>query len=434
MWWDDIKNLTVSHIKNTGSILFKIVSENQFCGKTYFYTIAYRTQPSQALPVIRSIPNASGKVEVIQGDTTTVVTMRNKPRARPPVVQTASSKSPVNSEAYGSGSSSCSDRRQQQNQEEEPSEGGGDQSSSDDKKPNRHSRLFKLLQDSDYTDSETGEAESSSAEGGCGRGGGDVDVVVQTKEATPADAESSLGSLAKQQQQPLAAMTGRRHSLCSRESDRASQASPLLLQQQEVYKASPPTLRKEIASRRFTSLNLQTCYEPGAVPAGAASSGADLSTPTSPVAESNTSSLKRRGSSFSQQAAAAGSRVWSYHQDEFTPPQQQQQLLLQHQQSHHHYQQQLAVHDDSSYYSQSHSQLSLDSIATPDGFGVERRATVSREHSFRSLKGDPSASSPKLERRSHINSPKIEMELQELANLPPLSLKGMRGNFGGGKM
>ena len=59
---------------------------------------------------------------------------------------------------------------------------------------------------------------------------------------------------------------------------------------------------------------------------------------------------------------------------------------------------------------------------------------MSREHSFRSLKGDPSASSPKLERRSHINSPKIEMELQELANLPPLNLKGMRGNFGGGKM
>ena len=405
-------------------------------------SIGVKTQSSQALPVVRSIPNASGKVEVIQGDTTTVVTMRNKSRARPPqqrpLQETAQAKSPVGSEAYGSGSS-CSDRRQQQQSQAEPTEGG--EQSSDEKKPNRHSRLFKLLQDSDYTDSETGETESSSAEGSPRvprkeRGSGNGDVDVQTKEATPADAESSLGSLVKQPPAVVAAM-GRRHSLCSRESDRASQASPQL--QQEFYKASPPTLRKEIASRRFMGLNLQTCYEPGAFPADW--SGGDLSTPTSPVVDQNTGSLKRRGSSFlqqQQQQQHAASRVWSYHQDEFTPQQQQQHL--QHQQSQHHYQQQLAVHDDSSYYSQSHSQLSLDSIATPDGFGVERRATVSREHSFRSLKGDPPPSSavtgtsPKLERRNHINSPKIEMELQELANLPPLNLQGMRGNFGGGKM
>ena len=341
-----------------------------------------KAQPSKASPVIRSIPDASGKVEVIQGDTTTVVTMRNKSRARPPPLpQTTASKSPVHSEAYGSGSS------EHQNQEEPPEE-GGEQSP----KPNRHSRLFKLLQDSDYTDSETGDTESSSA-------------AAQMKEATPAtaaEAESSLGSVTKQPKL-------RRHSLCgSRESDRTSQPSP----HEFVYKASPPTLRKEIASRRFMSLNLQTCYEPGAEPGPL-----DLSTPISP---------KRPGSVCFTQQQQASSRVWSYTQDE----------QQQHQQLHHHYhqqQQQLTVHDDSSYYSQSHSQLSLDSIATPDGF---RAATVSREHSFRSLKGDPAAgnlNSPKMERRSHVvNSPKIEMELQELANLPPLNMRGMRGSFGGG--
>ena len=88
------------------------------------------------------------------------------------------------------------------------------------------------------------------------------------------------------------------------------------------------------------------------------------------------------------------------------------------------------VHHDhnSSYYSQSHRQLGLNSIVTPDRFGTaERRATESKEHCLRSLKGKPSSAedsgseagmTPKLE-RCHINLPKIEMELQQLANLPP---------------
>ena len=108
------------------------------------------------------------------------------------------------------------------------------------------------------------------------------------------------------------------------------------------------------------------------------------------------------------------------------------------------------VHHDhnSPYYSQSHSQLGLDSIATPNRFDTaESRATVSREHCSGSLKGKLSSAgdsgsgdgmSPKCE-WCHINWPKFEMELQNLATLPPArvgpDLKGLRSkNFDGGEM
>lgn len=285
--------------------------------------------------------------------------------------------SPEDSEAYGTGSTGS-----------ESQDGGiehdntGEQEQ--DAKPHkRHSRLFKLLQDSDYTDSDN-----------------DSRCSVRDRES---DIESVCSGIERKH-------SFRSHKSSNKESDNESIASSGM-----ETKISPSTIQKNLATRRFMHLNLQSCYEP---------SSSELSTPNSPTAAGPDLDWRRRSTSSKHPA-----RVFNYLPDEFD--------------SH------AGISDDSSYQSlQSLNSFDsfVDSVAGHEVEEILKRKTtgkMSRDNLYRYqtdspsayvraspksvelLRGSPMTSSPKLDAYNRA-SPKLEQELMELTNFPTTPYLSLR--------
>lgn len=302
----------------------------------------------------------TNQVEVVHAGVSTLVNMR--PKKIDPIEQTQvrfSPKGSIDSEAYGTGSSSSSTSPVSSVQE---ILGTVRKESKDEKKPNRHSRLFRLLQDSDCTDSDSSSECKS----------GDLSRISLKGVGDLVSKESDMDSLCSVE---------RKHSFKSihssgKESDADSAvAGPTLGDK----KMSPGSLRK-----RFMNLNIQSRYD---IP----NSPSELSTPTSPTYHHRP--LKSAVSTPTQ-------RVWNYLHEEFdsaTPNS-------------------AFASDDSSY--QSESLLSLDSPNRQRHKSVDDRRSRSRSQ----------VTSPKGNLFQTLrNSPKFEMELQELAHLPSAPTFSLRG-------
>jgi hypothetical protein len=375
-------------------------------------------QPYGVQPIVYQSESNPSQMKVVSGGHTTLVNMRQKSSAvsqgtpKQSGSQIKQNKSPRNSpegsEAYGTGSTG-SDQTEGQAVGIDHDDGGGADQEDNSLKPNkRHSRLFKLLQDSDYTDSENDSrsdfsrismknVEDNHRES-------DIDSVCSGLERTGIERKHSFRS----------------HKSSNKESDNDSISSGI------ERKISPSSVQNNVKHRRFMQLNLQTNYEP---------SSSELSTPNSPTGQ-GPSDRKRANSK------PPPSRVWNYHADDF--------------ESH------AGVSDDSSYQSLQ-SLNSFDSIydnsagreveeimkrKVSAGGGLYRYQTESPSTFVRAspksvdlLRGSPkthSSSSPKLENYSRA-SPKLEQELLELTNFPSspglslMQLHGHRGFYGAGK-
>ena len=380
------------------------------------YHPGYQTYGVQ--PLVYQSETNPGQMKVVSGGLTTVVNMRQKSNASPAAPrqsasQAKQSKSPRNSpegsEAYGTGSTG-SDQTEGQAAGIDHDEGGGAEQEEGGSKPNkRHSRLFKLLQDSDYTDSDNDSRTDYSrismknVEDNHSRES-DIDSICSGLERTGVERKHSFRS----------------HKSSNKESDSESISSGI------ERKISPNSVQNNVKHRRFMQLNLQPNYEP---------SSSELSTPNSPTGM-GPSDRKRSTSK------PPPSRVWNYHADDFD--------------SH------AGVSDDSSYQSLQ-SLNSFDSIydniagreveeimkrKVNTGGGLYRYQAESPSTFVRAspknvdlLRGSPkthSSSSPKLENYSRA-SPKLEQELLELTNFPSspglslMQLHGHRSFYGTGK-
>jgi hypothetical protein len=361
-------------------------------------------------PMVYQSETNPGQMKVVSGGLTTIVNMRQKSNISPATPRQSLSQaktvrsprnSPEGSEAYGTGSSG-SDQTEGQAAGIDHDDGGGAEQEDVGSKPNkRHSRLFKLLQDSDYTDSDNDSRTDFSrismknVEDNHSRES-DIDSICSGLERTGVERKHSFRS----------------HKSSNKESDNESISSGI------ERKISPNSVQNNIKHRRFMQLNLQTNYEP---------SSSELSTPNSPTGMGP--SERKRSTS-----KPPPSRVWNYHADDFD--------------SH------AGVSDDSSYQSLQ-SLNSFDSIydniagreveeimkrKVNSSGGLYRYQTESPSTFVRAspksvdlLRGSPkthSSSSPKLENYNRA-SPKLEQELLELTNFPSspgLSLMQLHGH------
>lgn len=187
-----------------------------------------------------------------QGGQSTVVTMRRSGRgSRPKEPIKAKQRSPSEgSEAYGTGSTTSAVEQTHVDDDEDHNEEGRGHS--------RHSRLFRLLQDSDYTDSES-EAKSEFGSGHRISLKG-VDDLVASKEADM----DSICSIE------------RKHSFRSiRSSGKESDCDSITSSGRGIGGDKSSSMQKEMAVKRFMTLSLQgrDFYQ----------SSSELSTPTSPT-------------------------------------------------------------------------------------------------------------------------------------------------------
>jgi len=374
----------------------------------------YPPQPPPQ-PIIYASENPN-QVKVVTGGQTTMVNMRpkssgtrqketNRPNKSPEMQQ---QHSPDDSEAYGTGSTG-SDQTENQVAGIDHDE-TGEQEGGQPKPHKRHSRLFKLLQDSDYTDSDTDSRSEYSR----------ISMKnVEDNHCKESDMDSVCSGLERK-------TTGidRKHSFRSHKSSNKESDNESVTSSGVERKISPNSMQKNLTTRRFMQLNLNNDYEP---------SSSELSTPNSPTAPGPDADKRKRSSS------KPPSRVWNYHADDFD--------------SH------AGVSDDSSYQSLQ-SLNSFDSIH--DNFAgreVEEimKRKVQRDNLYRYQTDSPHnyvtaspktvemirnspkthSSSPKLDTYQRA-SPKFEQELMELTNFPSspgISLRQLhshRGFYGGG--
>jgi len=378
----------------------------------------YQQYPPQPPPqtMIYSSENPN-QMKVVSGGQTTMVNMRPKsggarlkensrPNKSPEMQQ---QHSPDDSEAYGTGSTG-SDQTENQVAGIDHDE-GVDAEGGIPKGHKRHSRLFKLLQDSDYTDSDTDSRSEYSR----------ISMKnVEDNHGKESDMDSVCSGLERK-----ATGIDRKHSFRSHKSSNKESDNESVTSSGVERKISPNSMQKNLTTRRFMQLNLNNDYEP---------SSSELSTPNSPTAPGPESERRKRSSS------KPPSRVWNYHADDFD--------------SH------AGVSDDSSYQSLQ-SLNSFDSIYdNVAGREVEEimKRKVQRDNLYRyqtdsphnyvtaspktveMLRNSPKthSSSPKLPDTYQRASPKFEQELMELANFPSspgISLRQLhshRGFYGGG--
>lgn len=344
---------------------------------------------SESNPTQVKVVNSSGQ--------TAIVNMRQK-NTGAKNKESKKVQSPEDSEAYGTGSTGS-----------ESQDGGMDHEDTGEQEPGakphkRHSRLFKLLQDSDYTDSDTDSRNDFSISMKSMKN-------VEDNHSQASDIESVCSGIERKH-------SFRSHKSSNKESDNESIASSGI-----ERKISPNSMQRNLATRRFMQLNLQSCYEP---------SSSELSTPNSPTVPGP--EIDRRRSTSKQPA-----RVFNYHPDEFDND--------------------AGISDDSSYQSlQSLNSFDsfVDSVA---GHEVEEilKRKVSRDNLYRYQTDSPSAyvrASPKSVEFLRANSspkrgsprldsyqrasPKLEQELMELTNFPNSpcltlrQLHGARSFYGGG--
>ncbi len=359
-------------------------------------------------PIVYQSENNPNQVKVVAGGQTTIVNMRQKNTGTKQKDQIRQNKSPDaqrnspnDSEAYGTGSTGSDQTEGQEagidhDENKETEDGNG-------KPHKRHSRLFKLLQDSDYTDS---DADSRS----------DYSRISMKNMEDNHNRESDIDSVCSGLER---SGVERKHSFRSHKSSNKESDNDSVTSTGIERKISPNSVQSSVKHRRFMQLSLQPNYEP---------SSSELSTPNSPT---GTGPDKRRSSS------KPPSRVWNYHADDFDAH--------------------AGVSDDSSYQSLQ-SLNSFDSIYDNiAGMEVEEimKRKVSRDNLYRYQAESPGAyvraspkgvdllrGSPKTHSSSpntfNRNSPKLEQELLELTNFPSspgLSLRQFQTHrtFYGGK-
>merc|ERR1719410_2922131 len=191
--------------------------------------------------------------------------------------------SPDDSEAYGTGSTG-SDQTENQCAGIDHDE-TGEQDGNPTKGHKRHSRLFKLLQDSDYTDSDTdSRCEYSSR--------------ISMKNV---EDKSDIDSVCSGLERKVVAID-RKHSFRSHKSSNKESDNESVTSSGVERKLSPNSMQKAVTTRRFMQLSLNQEYEP---------SSSELSTPNSPTAGGPD---RKRSSS---KAPSAPARVWNYHAEDF---------------------------------------------------------------------------------------------------------------------
>jgi len=358
----------------------------------------YPPPPPQGMVYPSDNPN---QVKVVSGGQTTMVTMRSKsqggsragsqrPTKSPEMMEVP--RSPVDSEAYGTGSTG-SDGTEGQVGMIDHDEGGGlvlDSMGNPIKK--RHSRLFKLLQDSDYTDSDT---ESRS----------DYSRISMKNVEDHHSKESDIDSVCSGLERSRDKGIDRKHSFRSHKSSNKESDNESVTSSGVERKISPNSMQKNLTTRRFMQLSLKNDYEP---------SSSELSTPNSPTAAGPDDKGRRRSTS------KPPTRVWNYHADDFD--------------SH------AGVSDDSSYQSLQ-SLNSFDSIYDANaGLEVEEilKRKVQRDQLYRYQTDSPASyvaaspktvdilrnspkthsASPRMQDPRATASPKFEQELLDLATFP----------------
>ena len=372
--------------------------------------------PSPQQAMVYATDNSNQKM-VVSGGQTTMVNMRSKSQVpsragsqRPKSSEMREvTRSPADSEAYGTGSTG-SDDTEGQTARIDHDEGGGcvlDSSGNPIKK--RHSRLFKLLQDSDYTDSDT---ESRS------------DYSRISMKNVEHKQESDIDSVCSGLERTRDKGIDRKHSFRSHKSSNKESDNESVTSSGVERKISPNSMQKNLTTRRFMQLSLKNDYEP---------SSSELSTPNSPTAVGPDDKGRRRSTS------KAPARVWNYHADDFDTH--------------------AGVSDDSSYQSLQ-SLNSFESIYDANaGLEVEEILKNPLRNVYRNVTESPagymtaspktvdmlrnspkthSASPRALQDPRATASPKFEQELLELANFPSspsISLRQLhshRGFYGSG--
>jgi len=256
----------------------------------------------------------------------------------------------------------------------------------------RHSRLFKLLQDSDYTDSDT---ESRS----------DYSRISMKNVEDHHSKESDIDSVCSGLERTRDKGIDRKHSFRSHKSSNKESDNESVTSSGVERKISPNSMQKNLTTRRFMQLSLKNDYEP---------SSSELSTPNSPTAAGPDDKGRRRSTS------KPPTRVWNYHADDFD--------------SH------AGVSDDSSYQSLQ-SLNSFESIYDASaGLEVEEilKRKVQRDQFHRYQTDSPASyvaaspktvdmlrnspkthsASPRMQDPRATASPKFEQELLDLATFP----------------
>ncbi len=367
---------------------------------------------------------ASNTAESVKGGSVSFVQMRPKKSNGKVKAErrSAECRSPdEGSEAYGTGSTASEDKDEGSARKEIIE----NKRATEEQKPgSRHSRLFRLLQDSDYTDSESSSDNQKNS---------DYSSRIALKSVEDFGAkESDMDSLSSPR--------GHKHSFRSAQSTSGKESSDCdssvaspgpgagvsigrQVPRRDVYHHHRQQLPPSLPSRHALNLNLQPGYNYESTPEAS---------PASEVYYSSERFSRRTGSATGAVPKLPPTRVWNYLQDEFDPANNT-----------------MGFSEDSSYQSQSQSLLSLESMPVPldgiagaamilprdihsaasfdDAFYGTRSGSVSRDHSFRSLKNElPSRvvattapASPRLERAATRRSPKLEMDLMELGTLPP---------------
>ena len=349
----------------------------------------YQPQPPPPpQPMIYQGDSAS-QMKVVSGGQTTMVNMRNKNSGARQKEAREQQRSPDDSEAYGTGSTG-SDQTENQVAGIDHDEGVEQEGGGGAKPHKRHSRLFKLLQDSDYTDSDTDSRADFSSRISMKN--------VEDNHGKESDRDSICSGLERK-----AVGLDRKHSFRSHKSSNKESDNESVTSSGVERKLSPNSMQKSVTTRRLMQLSLNTEYEP---------SSSELSTPNSPT----TVGPADRKKSNSKPPA----RVWNYHADDFD--------------SH------AGTSDDSSYQSLQ-SLNSFDSIYESNaGREVEeimKRKVQPRDGLYRYSTDSPHnyvtaspktveilRNSPKIHSGSpkfdayQRASPKIEQELMELTNFP----------------
>merc|ERR1719427_2255211 len=233
------------------------------------------------------------QVKVVSGGQTTMVNMRpkssgtrqkelNRPTKSPEIQQQLS---PDDSEAYGTGSTGSD---QTENQVAGIDHDDTGEQDGQVKPHKRHSRLFKLLQDSDYADSDTDSRSEYSR----------ISMKnVEDNHCKESDMDSVCSGLERK-----AAGIDRKHSFRSHKSSNKESDNESVTSSGVERKISPNSMQKNLTTRRFMQLSLKNDYEP---------SSSELSTPNSPTAPGPEHDRRKRSSS------KPPSRVWNYHADDF---------------------------------------------------------------------------------------------------------------------
>jgi len=377
----------------------------------------YPPPPQQPMVYQSDNPN---QMKVVSGGQTTMVNMRSKsqggsragsqrPTKSPDMVEVA--QSPVDSEAYGTGSTGSDDTEGQAAMIAHDDGGGCVLDSMGNPIKKRHSRLFKLLQDSDYTDS--GDESRS-----------DYSRISMKNVEDHHSKESDIDSVCSGLERTRDKGIDRKHSFRSHKSSNKESDNESVTSSGVERKISPNSMQKNLTTRRFMQLSLKNDYEP---------SSSELSTPNSPTAVGPDDKGRRRSTS------KPPARVWNYHADDFDTH--------------------AGVSDDSSYQSLQ-SLNSFDSIYEANaGLEVEEilKRKVQRDQLHRYQTDSPASyvgaspkavdflrnspkthsASPRLQDPRATASPKFEQELLELANFPSspsISLRQLhshRGFYGG---